>query len=284
MKVIDDTRGDLEQLIANDFGISSSGNYEDHFINWLHFRARRVPRLPRRVLISQEAHRHCAQYPAIGKIYSALKAGSNVDPWLSRKTFRNIKNHLSDMMFNDWQIVHFHLGSIFESRTTINRTGPLLFVHITANEATILDVQPHGSWTMIALLEILLRTNPAALERYELRGITPTYLSDTQYKKIRSNGCNVAIEVSGRAFTVGGPIASSGHAMRLSLYHDQFFIMIDKIQEDFGSNQIEPHLKSAIYARLGIPIRLGAHYDERGMAIIDKNRKRLVLYRMRPLE
>jgi hypothetical protein len=60
--------------------------------------------------------------------------------------------------------------------------------------------------------------------------------------------------------------------------------MIEKLQQDLGNDLVEPLLKPAIYAHLGVPVRLGAHYDDRGMAIIDKNRNGLVLHQMKPLE
>jgi hypothetical protein len=77
---------------------------------------------------------------------------------------------------------------------------------------------------------------------------------------------------------------ASGHAVRLYSYRDWFFRMIEKLQHDLGADVVEPHLKPAIYARLGEPIRLGAYYDDRGLAIVDKNRNGLVLHQMKPLE
>lgn len=284
MRVIDDTRKDLERLVAADFGVSPTGDYQADFVNWIHFRARRVPLLPRRVFVSQEMKRHQIQYPSIEQVRLGLAAGGDTGPWLSENIQKDKANHRADMMFNDWQIHHFHLSGVFKSPTAVRRTGPLLFVHITAEEATLLDVQPHGSWTMITLLEILLRTNPTALERYEGRGITPMRLSDDQYKNLRSNGTNAAIEVAGRAFMPGGGRLSSGHAVRLYLYRDWFFRMVEKLQHDLEVNLVEPHLKPAIYAHLGLPVRLGAYYDDHGMAIIDRHRSGLVLHQMKPLE
>jgi hypothetical protein len=284
VRVVDDTQNDLERLIAIDFGVSSTGNFQADFVNWIHFRARRVPRLPRRVFVSQEVKRHQIQYPAIEQVRLALISGGDIGPWLSERILKDKTNHRADMMFNDWQILHFHLGEFFQSPTTIFRTGPLLYVHITAEEATLLDVQPHKRWTMTALLEILLRTNPSGLERYEARGVTPMRLTDDQYKNLRNNGTNSVIDIAGRAFMPGGVMLSSGHAMRLYRYRDWFFGMIEKLQQDFGADLVEPHLRPAIYALLGIPVRLGAYYDDRGMAIIDKNRNGLVLHQMKPLE
>lgn len=284
MRVIDDTQNDLVRLMAADFGFLPSGDYQADFVNWIHFRARRVPRLPRQVFISQEVNNHEIQYPSIKKIRSALMLGENIDPWLSKKTQKNKTNYKYDMLFNDWQIIHFHLSEIFQSKTEIRRTKSLLFVHITAKEATLLDVSPHGSWTMINLLEILLRTNPIVLKRYEFLGVTPWRLSDEQYKNLRGKHANLIIEISGRAFMPGGGILASGHAARLYFYRDCFFNMIKKIQHDLSADKVEPHLKPAIYARLGVPIKLGAYYDDHGMALVDKNRNGLVLHQMKPLE
>jgi hypothetical protein len=188
------------------------------------------------------------------------------------------------MMFNDWQIQHFHLGELFQSTSAVKRTRPLLFAHITAEKATLLDVQPHGSWSMIKLLEILLATNPTALEQYEARAVTPHRLTDEEYKNLRSINVNVALDVAGRAFMPGGGKLASGHAMRIYIYHDWFFRQVDHLQSTLSADIVEPRLRSAIYGRLGIPVRLGAYYDENGLAIIDKSRNGLVLHQMKLLE
>lgn len=109
-------------------------------------------------------------------------------------------------------------------------------------------------------------------------------LSDDQYKNLRANGGNSFIEIDGRAFMPGGGMLSSAHATRLYFYRDRFFIMAEKLQKDFEADWIEPNLRTAIYARLGMPVRLGAYYDHNGLAIIDKNRNGLVLHQMSPLE
>jgi hypothetical protein len=285
VKVIDDTQRDLERLIAADFGVSPTGDYQADFVNWIHFRARRLPRLRRRVLISDEVKRSQLKFPAIEQIRLALQVGGDTGPWMSQKIQKDKTNHRADMMFNDWQIVHFHLGTFYQSPSAIRRSKPLLFVHITFDEATLLDVQPHGSWTMTALLEILLRTNPPGLERYEGKSVTPHRLTDDQYKNLRKRGANTFIEIAGRAFmSPGMGLLASGHSARLFFYCDNFFITLEALRHNFEADRVEPHLKSAIYGRIGVPVRLGAHYDDRGLAIIDKNRNGLVLHQMKPLE
>ncbi|MGC9269594.1 hypothetical protein [Acidiphilium sp.] len=284
MLVVDETESDLKRLIAADFGTSSTGDFHADFVNWIHFRARRVPQLPRKIFTSQEVTSHRNQYPAIDQIRLALGSGGDVRPWLSQTIAKNKNNHKADMMFNDWQILHFHLSRIFQTPNSIRRTGPLLYAHITADEATFLDVQPHGRWTMTNLLEILLRTNAPGLERYEARSATPMRLTDDEYRNLRRKGGNSMIEIGGRAFFPGGGLLASGHAGRIYRYRDWLFGMIDKIRQDMAKDLIEPHLKTAIYSLIGVPVRLGVYYDDSGMAIIDKNRRGLVLHQMKPLE
>jgi hypothetical protein len=282
VRVIDDTKADIERLIAADFGRAASGDYQSDFVSWLHYRARRMPRLHRQVFLSQEIKLHLLSYLAIGTIRSNLEQGGNLEPWL--RIEKQKPDHRADMMFNDWMIQHFHLGEVFQSTSVIKRTGQLLFAHIRADEATLLDVQPHGSWSMIRLLETLLTTNPAALAQYEARGVTPYRLTDKEYRDFRSKNLNVALDVAGRAFMPGGGKLSSGHAMRIYMYRDWFFRQLEHLHATLSAGVVEPHLRTAIYARLGTPVRLGVYYDDNGLAIIDKNRNGLVLHKMKPLE
>lgn len=284
MQVIDDTQQDLVRLMAIDFGTGRRSDFHNDLIEWLHYRARRVPMLPRHVHISSEILLQREAQPAIEQIRTELAAGKDVGPWLSERTRTRKADHRADMMFNDWQIVHFHLGRFFQSPTTVRRSGLLLYAHVSAEEATLLDVQPHGAWAQQALLEILLRTNPPALERYEARGVTPTRLTDEQYGNLRANGGNITIEIGGRAFMPGIGLMASGHAARLVAYRDWFLSMTDKLRRAFEAGCVDPRLKPAMYTRLGVPVRLGAYYDHYGLAIIDKNRNGLMLHQMKPLE
>jgi hypothetical protein len=282
MRVIDDTKVDIERMVAADFGSSSSDDYHAAFVNWLHYRARRMPRLRRKIFVSQEIKLRLLTYPAIGQIQNNMEVGGNLEPWL--RIEKQKSDYRADMMFNDWQIQHFHLGELYQSASAIKRTRPLLFAHITAEEATFLDVQPHGSWSMIKLLEILLATNPPALEQFEARSVTPHRLTDEEYKSFRSKNVNVALDVSGRAFMPGGGKLASGHAMRIYMYRDWFIRQVEHLQNTLSADIVEPRLRTVIYGRLGIPVKLGAYYDENGLAIIDKNRNGLVLHKMKPLE
>jgi hypothetical protein len=285
MRVHDDTEADLAALIRTDFGSFPTSDLHEVFIDWLHYKARRIPALPRKVITSAEASAHSQRHVAISKIRVALQTGASVEPWLKVAQTKLLRRrHDVDMMFNDWQISHFHLGEFFQSRSLIKRTGPLLFAHISAAEATLLDVQPHGSWTTTAFLEILLRTNPPALEKYEARNVTPQRLTQQQYANLRAHGTNSAIDIGGRAFMPGIGLFSSKHAVRLVLYANWFRDLVQDLMAKFQADQVPDHLKAVIYASIGVPVRLGAWYSDGALSVIDKNRNGLVLSAMKPLE
>lgn len=197
-------------------------------------------------------------------------------------------NHLADRLFNHWQLSHFHLGAVFVKPGAVSRRRPssLLFAYISAEEATLLDVLPHdGQWTRQHLLEILLRTNPAAMERWRYVGaINGSPLTDGQHENLRANGGNAAVVIAGKSFMPALGQTASGHAARLWLYHNHWDRMVDALRHDLEANQVAPHLKPVIFGRLGVPVRLGAYYEHGGMAIIDRNRNGLVLHQMKPLE
>src|ERR1700730_9531584 len=123
----------------------------------------------RTVTMSSEVQAKLNGYPAILRIRDELSQGKDVSPWLSDTVRKKPADPKADMMFNDWQIIHFHLGNLFTGKNKVGRTDELLFTFIGDAHAVLLDVQPHGSWAMRNLLRILLRVSPNDLARRELK-------------------------------------------------------------------------------------------------------------------
>jgi hypothetical protein len=158
MQLVDETESDLVQLIEADFGpIRGSGTFDKHFLSWLHYRARMIPQRPRNVTVSTEVNALASAYPAIRDIHRQLALGDDVSPWLSDRVRKRRQDHRADLMFNDWQIVHLHLGRFFEKPKKVKRSGPLLFAYIGRDTAVLLDVLPHKPepWACQHLLRIL---------------------------------------------------------------------------------------------------------------------------------
>jgi hypothetical protein len=160
MQLIDETEADLRKLIERDFGRRSGPPTNRDVLDWMHYRARLIPRRLRVVTVSQDVAARTADYPTIGQLKTELERGEDVSPWLSDRVRKRKEDALADLMFNDWQISHFHLGRLFVSPNKVSRGNLLLFALIKADRAVFLAINPHGAWTATELLRILFRTSP----------------------------------------------------------------------------------------------------------------------------
>jgi hypothetical protein len=284
--VLDQVNQDLQRLIEADLGPLNGASLKDAFLDWLHYRARKIPQRPREVVLSSEVQAYRAAYPAITRIELALRNGEDVTPWLSTRIVRSAGNPRADMMFNDWQVMHFHLGDLLTPNGMVARTANLLFAHISADRAVFLDVQPHGAWSMINLLRILLRTWPAAMERFEYRGIVDMdrQRTDEEIFGLRSNGIAVTISLDGRFFMAPGMgVMTSRHSLRLVLLRDAFFQMVDTTLAQARSGQFEHLLGYSPLVLPGAPLRVGVPFHHGHLETLDPGRG-LGLMRMRPVE
>jgi hypothetical protein len=84
--VIDETGSDIAELIRRDFETApATKDLHRASLDWVHYRARCIPCRPRQVFESKEVRSKLSMYPAISRIYSALRAGEDVSACLSRK-------------------------------------------------------------------------------------------------------------------------------------------------------------------------------------------------------
>lgn len=281
MNLVDETAADLLALICEDFGpINPLPSDLDRLaLDWLQLRARSITPRPRAVTLSREVQASVAAYPAIRAIRTNLASGRDVSAWLSHSVRdRRRLNPVADMMFNDWQIMHFHLGNVFASPAAVTRTDDLLFAYVSANEATLLDIQPHRArpWTMRELLRILMITKPAALERYQLKGIVglqnapPT---DEELYKLRRAGINVMFEIDGRFFMSPGlGLASSGHSTRIVRYFQHLRRSIISLSNNIRDRALPRSLLQELSKNVALPVRLGLRFEGGQFLLYDKSR------------
>ena len=282
MRLVDETEADLRALIENDFGpLDPSVDLWDASLDWIHYRARRIPQRPRQVTMSNEVESHRSTYPAFDQIASQLRMGEDVTPWLSDTIGRKRTDPKADLMFNDWQIIHFHLGNVFATPNKIARTSDLLFAYITDDRSVFINVLPHGSWTMQALLEILLHTSPSDMERSELKnvvGVSHHYTADEVYT-LRKSGVNAAFEIDNRIFMAPGfGITSSRHAARSTFYLMKLRRALKSVLAAIEKNELPVHLMSMISADLSLPVRVGIRMEGGHLIFYDKNRQIDLMY------
>jgi hypothetical protein len=273
-QIIDETEADLRQLIENDLEpVAPSTDIWHAAIDWGHYKARQIPHRPRRVIESSECARHRSAYPAINRIANELRMGGDLTPWLSDRIRRVKADPKADLMFNDWQVHHFHLGGLFVGKDKVKRSGRLLFAYITSDKAVLLDVQPHGSWTMQSLFRILLQTGPQDMELHETHGILAgrNYTADEAYK-LREVGISTPFQLEGRVFFPPG-LSLAGQATRLRWYVDALRLSITTMKKANERNKLPRDLMSKIAANLSLPVRLGLRIDSGQLILMDKYRQ-----------
>jgi hypothetical protein len=285
--VIDDTETDIAELIRKDFGYTPERkDLNLALLDWVHYRARRIPCRPRQVIMSREVRSKLSMNQAISCISSALRAGEDVGAWLSRKIETHMRSPRADMMFNDWQITHFHLSRVFVKPNMVGGTPDLLYAHVTAEYATLLDALPHESWAAQKLLRILLETRPVAMERAEAKGILGTQRgsrTDDELLALRTSGLATSVLVSGRTFYLTG-ISQSRHATRLVDFCSHLRIAILNLKKQIENGTIERPFASRIAMQIGVSVRLGVSFDTGSAFTVYDKVRRLPFFQSRGLE
>ncbi len=164
---------------------------------------------------------------------------------------QDLKPHLStqsdnpdyrDLMFYDWGIFHFHLGTNPHPKRQgfVERTGDLLFAIADPDTARmyLIDIHPHqGGFTNQDLLRIIDQNWPEIIEDYALQGVDEsTYnASDSDIKRYREAGINPILQTPGDRFlrSMGGGITSAGNSSRIKTEADRIKTRVRKLEEWF---------------------------------------------------
>ena len=160
------------------------------------------------------------QARALSTIEQKLQKGESVLPYLSRK-IRDLS--YNDLLFNDWGIHHFHLGTNIAEDGFVNRTGPLLYVVLGDTidfygkgntDAHLLAVMDHSDFATQELVEILHENWPE-LPQFDMPGVNGDRLSDTDIRRLRELHTNYCLRLrDGKScFAPGGGITGAGTSM-----------------------------------------------------------------------
>ena len=276
MLVVDETQSDMRALIKSDFGaLDPAKDFLVSFLDWLHFRARRIPRKSRDVVASSEIQSKRDGFPAVDAITREFRSGGDLGPWLSDSVRRQMTDHKADLMFNDWGISHFHLGRMFLNPRKVKRSSDLLFAYVEIDHVVLLDIQPHGSWSLHSLLEILLRTHPADMTRYELKGVMGSGSNRTadDVLKLRKAGASTYYEVNGRLFMPDLGISTSGHSTKIVRFTQNLLRQIKNLRQMIERNELPAYFMLQVAGTLPLAIKLGVRLEANEFVIHDKNRR-----------
>jgi len=163
--------------------------------------------------LSEEIHNGLQQF------IEKAESGQDLKPHISTR----INNpDYKDLMFYDWGVFHFHLGTDPHPTRNgfIKRTEELLFAiaDISLKTMYLIDIHPHtGGFTNQDLLRIIEENWVEIIDEYTLKRIVRlTYnASDNDIDRLRKEGINTLLQTpSGRILTsMGGGISTAGTSL-----------------------------------------------------------------------
>lgn len=132
----------------------------------------------------------------VKSILKYLSKGGDITPYLSIQCIN--LDHQQDLMFNDWNILHIHLGKKphINNPRFIERTGELLFLLYTVNEIRILGLYHHNPppWSRQELMQKIYDNWPEMLSVLHEAQLEVKF-NDYQRGELRKSHLNVIDEV-----------------------------------------------------------------------------------------
>lgn len=300
-RIITNFEQNLIDYIFNDFGVNEEHklysalkeqDLKTLIITNINYRKRNPVQKKRTVYFSKEIlknGKYNENLSVIQEIKTKFENGENISPYLSKASkvifAPNPKNRYADkdLLLNDWNINHLHLGENIQKNGFVQRTKDVLFCRITKDSVYFIDILSHNKednpWTEKDLLRII-RGNWINLMPLKLNGITGLshYPTKQEYLNMRLSGVSVFIELDGE-FYIGG-IMSSGHSREdvfssgafLDLLEDLRKLLIDK--KEFMFNII--HTNTGLQHRV---LEFDIKFDNSGFYFEEKKSKLKIFFK-----
>jgi hypothetical protein len=231
---------------------------------------------PRRVHRSNEFVCPPELLTGLNQLVDVLEQGKDISPYLSKQV-DNIS--AIDGMFNDWGVLHLHLGDRPDVRDGrfIARTGPLLFLYLFNDDAYLINVYEHGDWTDRSILQTVQDNWPELIKPFVLKGaIGLSYqYTEEQHAVLRNAGLSVILElkdVNGDTLVIAPPglgITASRDAIQdVRAYHGQIK-ELRKIEAFIHDN---PGLfQNAFKGNVPDPLRLKFVHEDNNWSVAEQS-------------
>lgn len=229
-------------------------------------RIRRIVPKPRRVHFSNELNDSLGElarkskvdrcgnaneaWQAVFRIRSHFVQGYPVTPYLSRKTRDST---FKDGLLWDYGMHHFHLSTQLVSPGLIKRSAYLLFAIVADEDVFFVDIRKHSDpqnlqWVRQDLLSIVSSDWPEIANRYMLRGVTGSTMSDEEKRILRKKNINSAPQLEGHAVApIGGGTTIDGSSIRCRAWADKLIHEINYHKSVFNNHHSV--LKASLRAR-----------------------------------
>lgn len=206
---IDGIRKEMTQAGFDHYALSD----QDCAIKFYSWKRRIVPSRKRHVFKASDFNCPNHLKKGLTNLEKAFETGNDIWPWQSKFIDRP---SYEDGMFNDYRVVHFHLGIGFKPNGYINRTpnGELLFAIVDSSSVYELGIYRHGDWYELDLLDIVDDNWPHLLDAVTIRVLDITHCPSTREEVKTLRKANVVSFIklkSGRIVApLGGGVATNG--------------------------------------------------------------------------
>ena len=244
------------------------------FCSWSN---RVISPIPRKVQTSETLEKKLPNSrfnEAVIGIVSDIEKGADLRPYQSKGIDKGIarpKSHPPrrsdlDMMLNDWQIHHLHLGQGCKRKGFVGRTKELLFVFFDSDTAYLIDIGIHGDWAKSELLKILMDELPEANAVIQLpMAASASDWAEGERKSLRSIGMSSFVIVDDRVIMpVEGGIVTSGDSLKVVDFASILWESIHIFDESWRE-------KTGRVLKLYSELKLSRHLDFMFEFDIDRN-------------
>ncbi len=184
---------------------------QDCAIMWQAWKRRTVRPGSRRILKTSGFSCPAALQTGLDDLEAALSTGAPVWPWQSKLIDRPTRE---DGLYNDYAVVHFHLGTGAEANGYISRTNELFFAVVDSSFVYEIGIYRHGDWWELDIIDLIDANWPSLLDRVTFRALDVANCPRTreEVKALReANLVSILKLKSGRIVApLGGGMASNG--------------------------------------------------------------------------
>ncbi len=231
------------KLAALNVAPSKTNSIQDLCLAYFNAANRRITALKRKVHYSRELTTKIPklaldQQNAIKTIQITAERGQDLTCYLSTKIMKDYK----DQLFNDWRILHFHLGMVQSGKPFSQRTNELLYAYATKNDLYLIDLLDHdpvSGFSNQGLLQIIDDNWSHITRPFALRGITAgPPITDSQVDQLRKSHISYSVSLRDGTllFPLGGGYASSGDNSTLVMHMNKLFFEMREFENKIRSN------------------------------------------------
>ncbi|MFV5592797.1 hypothetical protein [Acinetobacter junii] len=262
-EIISDYEEYCKNKLKNEFG-SSYIEKDDSIYNYQRFKCRIIDVRPRLVIEPNNLIVPKKYKNAYENIKNDILCGHPLKKYQSKR--------LKSLTFNDdmlshWKIQHFHLGETLESDGFIKRTGDLLFLYFTNNEAFIVGFFNHDSWCDLDIIETLHINWPELLLKFKKKedksSLSPKKLTSEEHAILRKKRYSTYIIVNdGTEYLAPGlGVTGNGVSIEVNINSMQVIHMLNNDFQIIVDN-IDQILASDPFSRTTSIVTIGMEMDE----------------------